>query len=306
MMAQQPLRTCEELGVLGAWSTWRDARRFAEEALGSGPEARWCLQAASGMTPAELVLAGSARPSAEAWSVLVGLVEGRRRGVPLQHLLGHWSFRGLDLLVDSRALVPRPETEVVVAVALEELRRSRTCGRAPVVVDLGTGSGCIALSIATETNATLWATDRSSSALDLARANRDRLGPDVARRVTLRAGSWFEPLPPGLAGKVDLVVSNPPYVAEAEWSDLPDDVRLWDPKAALVAGPLGTEAALEILDQARRWVVAGGAVVLEIGERQVGVLVRHALGLGWGRLAVHGDLAGRARVLVAGDWRGTA
>lgn len=281
---------------------WGDARRWVAEVLGSEAEARWLVEAASKLSPAELVLRASDTPSAPAWEALVGLVERRQRGEPLQHLLGRWAFRGLDLLVDGRALVPRPETEVLVDVALGVLCESEAASRSPVVVDLGTGSGCVALAIASESAAAVWATDRSASALGLAEANRARLEASLAGHVRLRQGSWFGALPADLAGQVDLVVSNPPYVAEAEWRGLPLDVRLGDPYESLIAGPEGTEAACLVLDQARRWLRREGAVVVEVAPHQVGSLVRHALGLGWRDVVVHADLAGRPRVIVARGW----
>lgn len=279
--------------------TWGDACRWVAAALSSQVEARWLVEATSEMTSAELALRAAEAAPASAWARLVELVERRRRGEPLQHLLGRWAFRGLELTVDGRALVPRPETEVLVEVALGLLGELGERSDEPVVVDLGTGSGCVALALAAESTATVWATERSTSALELAEANRARLGASSAGRVHFRQGSWFDGLPDDLRGRLDLVVSNPPYVAEAEWPDLPIDVRHGDPYEALVAGPEGTEAARLILDRARQWLRPSGAVVLEMAPHQVGCLVRWSLRLGWRDLAVHADLAGRPRVLVA-------
>ena len=135
-------------------------------------------------------------------------VARREAGEPLQYVVGSWGFRRLDLAVDRRALIPRPETEVTAEVAIDAARRIAE----PIVVDLGTGSGAIGLSVAWECrHAHVWATDRSSEALEVARANLAGLGRAGAR-VRLAAGDWFGALPDDLVGRVDVAVSNPPYV----------------------------------------------------------------------------------------------
>ncbi|MGH9092638.1 MAG: N5-glutamine methyltransferase family protein, partial [Acidimicrobiales bacterium] len=166
--------------------------------LGSASEARW--------------LSRFAPPDR-----LDELVARRLAGEPLQYVLGSWVFRTLELTVDRRALIPRPETEQVVEAALARLGDRPH----PVVVDLGTGSGAVALSMAAERpGAEVWATDADAAALELAAANRERTG--VA--ATLCRGDWYGALPARLRGRVDLVVSNPPYVSEAEWPALDAEV----------------------------------------------------------------------------------
>jgi release factor glutamine methyltransferase len=229
----------------------------------------------------------------------------RASGVPLQHVLGIWGFRSLDVLVDGRALVPRPETEQVVGFALEVLERMPDPGPpAPVAVDLGTGSGVIALSLAVEGPARLevWATDRSGEALELAQANLGLLSSthaSAARRLHLGRGDWFDPLPERLRGAVDLVVSNPPYVPAARWERLEPVVRDHDPYEALVPGPSGLEAHLRILDEARGWLAPGGALVLELSPEQAGSLRGEAERRGYRHVEVRPDLAGRDRALLA-------
>ena len=187
---------------------------------------------------------------------LQAMVEQRRAGEPLQYVVGRWGFRSLDLLVDSRVLIPRPETEQVVEVALGELAelarlRGHQPGPAITAADLGTGSGAIALSLAAEVpGLQVWATDLSEEALAVARANLAGLGGWAATRVALAAGSWYEALPAHLRGSLDLVVANPPYVAEGEVPALPPEVARWEPRGALVAGPTGLEAVAAILDGA--------------------------------------------------------
>jgi release factor glutamine methyltransferase len=223
------------------------------------------------------------------------MVARRRAGEPLQHVVGHWGFRQLDLVVSRAALVPRPETEIVVEVALTELARLE--GRR--AVDLGTGTGAIAISIAVEApRCEVFATDRSAEALRLASANLAGVGRLAAGRVTLAAGDWYGALSPALAGTIDLVVSNPPYVSEAEWAGLEPEVRLYDPRSALVAGPNGLEDVEKVVGGAGAWLAPAAAVVVEIAPHQADAACRVALRAGFAEAEVLPDLAGRPRVLV--------
>src|SRR5262249_13942853 len=182
------------------------------------------------------------------------------------------AFRHLDLAVDRRVLVPRPETELLVEAVLEHLAAGDRSKRAPRVLDLGTGSGCIALAIASEhAPATVTATAASADALDVARANAAAMG--LAGRVTFVCGDWFAAL--GADDRFDVIVSNPPYIARAEAPDLPADVRDWEPPAALFAGTGGLAALREIVDQAPRHLFTGGLLALELAE------TRAVEGAGW-------------------------
>ena len=207
---------------------------------------------------------------------------------------------------------PAPETEQVVEVALAEARHLAAAGPAGplVVVDAGTGSGAIALSLASELGAgmvrELWATDVSADALAVAVANlaalRGRNGPPLPL-VELAEGSWLEPLPTRLRGEVALVVSNPPYVSEAQWEELDAEVRA-EPRRALVAGPSsdGTPGLAEVeavLVQARAWLARPGVVVVELAPLQAGAAMCLAERLGFAGAQVVPDLARRPRALVA-------
>lgn len=271
----------EAIGVLAAVtdSPAVDARRLVEEASGhEGPAFHAGLDHA--VTRRSL-------------AYFDAMLARRLAGEPLQYVLGRWSFRGLDLAVDARVLIPRPETEVVAGIAIEAAR-ARTGAR---VVDLGTGSGAIALSVAAECpDATVWATDVSTDALAVARANLAGMGR-AATRVTLHEGSWFDALPPRLRGTVDVVASNPPYVAAAE--TLPDVVAAWEPTGALVSGPTGYEAIEQIVSVAPRWLADGGVLVVEIGATQAVGARRLAVDAGLVSVEVVDDLAGHPRVLVA-------
>ena len=265
--------------------------------MGSRLEARRLIEAASGWEGAELAR-GLGDPAPErARRRLVEMTGRRRAGEPLQYVVGSWSFRRLDLMVDRRVLIPRPETEVVVEVALGELRRlGARPGPPPVVVDLGTGSGAIALALASEGQpAQVWATDSSAGALAVARANLAGVGGTAATRVRLAEGSWYGALPSELAGVVDLVVSNPPYVAESD--EIEPEVAGWEPPGALWSGPTGLEASTEILSGAPGWLRRPGAVVLEVAPQRAAATAARARAAGFA-VSVHPDLAGRDRVLV--------
>lgn len=210
----------------------------------------------------------------------------RCRGTPLQHLTGEQQFRRLTLEVRPGVFVPRPETEVLVGAALEALGAVED----PVVVDVGTGTGAIALAIKDERpDAEVFATDISPEAVELARRNAARLGLDV--RVF--QGDLLSPLPEELRGWVDLVISNPPYVTPAEYEDLPEDVKA-DPELALVGGP---EIYERLAAESLRWLRDGGILAVEIGAGR-GREVAEALRRSFMGVKVLLDLAGRERVVL--------
>ncbi len=210
----------------------------------------------------------------------------RCRGTPLQHLTGEQQFRRLTLEVRPGVFVPRPETEVLVGAALEALGPVED----PVVVDVGTGTGAIALAIKDERpDAEVFATDLSPEAVELARRNAARLGLDV--RVL--QGDLLSPLPEELRGWVDLVISNPPYVTPAEYEGLPEDVKA-DPALALVGGP---EIYERLAAESLRWLRDGGILAVEIGAGR-GPEVAATLRRSFMDVEVRLDLAGRERVVL--------
>jgi release factor glutamine methyltransferase len=209
----------------------------------------------------------------------------RCTGVPLQYLTGQQQFRDLVLSVSPGVFVPRPETEVLVEAALTAIRDVDR----PLVVDVGTGTGAVALSVKHgRPDARVWATDVSEAAVTLARENGARLGLDV----DVRLGNLLDPIPMDLTGRLDLLVSNPPYVTEEEYRDLPQEVKA-EPIEALVGG---TDVHRRLVEEASRWLGPGGWLVVEIGAAQgpeVAALANEALV----DVEVLTDLAGRDRVL---------
>jgi len=228
-------------------------------------------------------------------------VARRLAGEPLQYIIGHWPFRSLDLDVDPRVLIPRPETEELVDVALRTLAHGAS---APIILDLGCGSGAIGLSLLQELRergviASLVAVDESRDALDVAKRNaiKHRL-----LNASFVHSSWFESLDPSLRGRLDLIVSNPPYIGEVEFATL-DDILTYEPRGALVAPDLDGDVGLADLDiilrDAVSWLAPGASLVLEHGAGQRDALVRRATDYGYVDVQGIDDLSGRARILVA-------
>lgn len=286
-----------ESGPTVPWARFADEAEQRLAAAGveqARLEARWIVEEVSGIEPGEWVLRRDEPATLRGVAAFDRLVARREAGEPIQYVLGHWSFRALDLFVDRRVLIPRPETEVLVDLALAVLAERED---APLVADLGTGSGAIALAIAAEhPTARVLATDVSPDAIAVARANTAGLGRPGAR-VELALGSWFDPLDDGRRGHIDLVVSNPPYIGGDEL--LPESVRAWEPRAALVAGPRGLECVEHVVVEARRWVRDDGVVLVEVAADQARSVQELALAAGYASAQVHDDLTGRPRFVEA-------
>ncbi|HEV3267848.1 MAG TPA: peptide chain release factor N(5)-glutamine methyltransferase [Acidimicrobiales bacterium] len=226
----------------------------------------------------------------------------RRNGEPLQYVIGHWPFRSLDLDVDERALIPRPETEELVSAALSELQRLEV--REPLIMDLGSGSGAIGLALLDELRtlgvvARLVAIDESLDALTLAQQNALKHELTTA---TFVHSSWFDDVDRSLQGLVDLVVANPPYVGGEEFADL-DPVLRYEPEGAIVApdaeGVTGFADLEIIISQAPTWLRSGGVLVCEHANTHRDAVLVTAASAGFSDVKDLDDLAGHPRVLVA-------
>jgi release factor glutamine methyltransferase len=232
------------------------------------------------------------------------LLDRRAQGEPLPYLTGHIEFYGLDMTVNAHVLIPRPETETLVDLALgkvEGLRSvlSKVEGRLSLA-DVGTGSGCIAIALAVHApQARIMALDLSPDALDVARANAGRHG--VADRITFLQSDLLAALPKA----VDLIVANPPYIAADEWPGLPREVREHEPQLALDGGPDGLDVIRRLLEQAPARLRPGGALLVEIGAGQGAAATRLARQLyPSADVAIQPDLAGRDRVLCVETQQG--
>lgn len=285
--------------------SWRELSREAvgqlrasREYPGADPEsdARRIVEESSGVSGAEVALVLDDPVSRRGMARFDSMLARRVAGEPLQYVLGHWGFRHLDLMVDSRVLIPRPETETVVGFALTELDRLGGRDMPTTVIDMGTGSGAIALAVATErVRTTVWSTDASDDALEVARANLVGVGR-AAARVTMVAGDWFSALPPELLGSVQVLVSNPPYVSEG--AELPREVSDWEPTSALFAGADGLDDVRHIIAGSPVWLDSEGVLVCEISPEQTDVVTELASGH-FAEVRVEPDLTGRPRALVA-------
>ncbi len=260
------------LRTAGVPDAARDARRLMAAALGVGPE--------------RLALAEGALPGA-AGAAFARMLEQRARFRPVAQILGRRAFWGREFAVSAAVLDPRPETETLVALALRDPAPAR-------ILDLGTGSGAILVTLLAEWPAALGTgTDIDADALAVAEANATRHG--VAARADFRVGDWTE----GVEGRFGLVVSNPPYIPEGEIAALARDVRDWEPRHALTAGPSGLEAYGRIAAGLGEVLAPGGRVLLEVGVGQGTAVAAILRGAGLTGVAVHPDLDGRDRVVEA-------
>ena len=275
--------------------------RSALAALAFSPaprsDAEELLSRLLGISRAQLNLLGARTLTRAESTRLAAWLARRAAHEPVQYITGRAAFRDLDLAVEPSVLIPRPETEGLVEAVLEVLRAEAPRRAAPRLLDLGTGSGVIALALAAEWPAAVaTATDASAGALEVARANAAALG--LAGRVRLLAGHWFEAV--GAQERFEVVVSNPPYIATGEWDDLPEDVRSFEPRQALFSGASGLDDAREIVEQAPHHLVPGGLLALELAEKRVHEVASWLQGApAWQTVEVRDDLSRRPRYLLA-------
>lgn len=256
-------------------------------------QAEWLVAAAADLGRLELLVRGDLELDAAARTKLDGWVRRVASGEPLQYVLGSAPFFGREFSCDARALIPRPETEELCERVLIDARIWRDA--APLVIDVGTGTGCIAVTLALEQSAArVRAIDYSPVALALARANARRW--KVEDRIEWREADLLDGVEPDTARAI---VSNPPYIAESDWAALDTEVRDHEPKLALVGGADGLAVIRRLIEQAGVALAPGGTLWMEIGNEQ-GPAVRQLLHeRGFSSVASHRDLAGHERIVEA-------
>jgi release factor glutamine methyltransferase len=278
---------------VGTADSVRDALGAAVDALAAAGvesprfDAELLLASAAGIDGARLLAQPEAPLAPVAGRAFGAMVRRRLRREPVAYIVGRKAFRHIELAVDRRVLIPRPETELLVEVALE-LQPQR-------VLEVGTGSGAVALALASELPAVeVTATDDSPPALQVAHANAERLG--LSERVDFVGGT----LPP--AGAFDLLLANLPYVAEREWQQLQPEIREWEPREALLAGPDGLAAIGALLEEVRGRAQGGDAVAkalaLEVGAGQAAAVAGLVAEAGYPQVERRRDLAGIERVVL--------
>jgi release factor glutamine methyltransferase len=251
-------------------------------------DAELLLASAAGLDRERLIAEPEAPLAPAAGRQFGAMVRRRLRREPVAYILGRKWFRNIELEVDRRVLIPRPETELLVEVGLELGPRR--------ALEVGTGSGAVALALAAELpSAEVSATDSSAEALQVARANAERLG--LSERIAFVEGT----LPEG--GEFDLLLANLPYVAESDWRRLEPEIRDWEPREALLAGPDGLAAIRALLAAVRERAARGervaAAIALEVGAGQAAAVAALLSGAGYAQTEDRADLAGIERVVLA-------
>ena len=289
-----------EGGVANTGESWTILRMIlwsAEYLKNKGVEtgrldAEWLLAAALGVDRLQLYLKYDRPLSSEEREAFKPLLRRRARREPLQYIIGRTGFRELELKTDPRVLIPRPETEVLVQEVLDWASSGTES-----VWDMGTGTGAVALSLAAEGTWTrVVATDVSPEALSVAADNAERY--DLGGHVEFREGSLFEPLEEG--ERFDVIVSNPPYIAEGEKGELQPEVRDWEPPEALFAGEDGLDVIRQLVAGAPKHLLPGGLLALECGLGQAEGIAADVQATGaFGAVRIRSDLTGRPRFVTA-------
>ena len=289
-----------EVGVANTGESWTILRMIlwsAEYLKNKGVEtgrldAEWLLAAALGVDRLQLYLKYDRPLRSEEREAFKPLLRRRAGREPLQYIIGRTGFRELELKTDPRVLIPRPETEVLVQEVLDWASAG-----AESVWDMGTGAGAVALSLATEGTWTrVVATDVSPEALSVAADNAERY--DLGGHGEFREGSLFEPLEEG--ERFDVIVSNPPYIAEGEKGELQPEVRDWEPPEALFAGEDGLDVIRQLVAGAPKHLLSGGLLALECGLGQAEGIAADVQATGaFGAVRIRADLTGRPRFVTA-------
>jgi release factor glutamine methyltransferase len=259
-------------------------------------ESKWLLAYALAMKHHELASRSEQQVTAEQLARVMSVVRRRESREPLQYILGSQEFCGLEFSVTPAVLIPRPETELLI----QETVREGGFAEDAVMVDVGTGSGCVAVTLATILSGRrIFALDCSHEALSVAKGNAERHG--VSDKIVWLEGDLLSPLREcSVAGAVDAIISNPPYIAEAEWAGLQSEVRDYEPRQALLAGPQGIEFHERLIHDSKEFLAPGGLLVMELGQGQAPLVRRVAEAAGgYSGLQTVKDEAGIERVLIA-------
>lgn len=289
---------CNQGEATTLWSLLTEGRILLERAGvdNAEREAVWLLEAALTTTHLALRIEPHRTVSPVERALALALFTRRANREPLQYLVGSQEFGGIDIEVTPSVLIPRPETELL----LDEVVRFLAPGLPATVVDVGTGSGCLAVALAKALpKLSVYAVDCSEAALEVAGRNVDRHG--LRDRVHCRQGDLFQPIKgSGLEGKVNVVLSNPPYISDTEWEGLQPEVRCFEPRLALMGGRDGMDVHQRLLEESWKFLVPGGLLVLEVGQGQAGAICERARRQGrYGTIRVRQDAAGIDRVVCA-------
>ncbi|HSA87663.1 MAG TPA: peptide chain release factor N(5)-glutamine methyltransferase [Nitrospira sp.] len=282
--------------TIGMLITWANRSLDTSGSMNVSQEALWLLAHALGMKHHELASRREQVVSGEGLARAESVVSRRKAREPLQYILGTQEFCGLDFHVNPAVLIPRPETELLV----QETLREGGFAEGAVLVDVGTGSGCVAVTLATILSGMrIFALDCSGEALAVAKGNAERHG--VSDGIIWKEGDLLSPLrESNLRRSVDAIVSNPPYVAEEAWEELQPEVRDYEPRLALVAGQRGTELHERLLHESLPFLKSGGLLLMELGQGQAPLVRRAAEQVGgYTGFQTVKDEAGIERVMIA-------
>ncbi|MCC6139363.1 MAG: peptide chain release factor N(5)-glutamine methyltransferase [Nitrospira sp.] len=285
-----------ERKTVGALLSWARQALIHAGISNAAQEATWLLEHALAMRRHQLVSEAEQPVSSDAWTRAEILVARRVAREPLQYVLGTQEFCGLEFSVSPAVLIPRPETELLVRQVCNHVQTRSGA----ILVDVGTGSGCLAITLATRlTKPRIFAIDRSSDALAVAKTNAARHA--VLDRIEWLEGDLLAPLLGRVPeGSVDAIVSNPPYISESDWAGLEPEVRVFEPRMALVGGVRGTELHERLLSESRKILAPEGVLVMEIGAGQAPMVRQVAAQVGgYAPLRIIEDAAGIERVVVA-------
>lgn len=283
-----------EAWTVGRLLTW--TAEYLKKHGSSSPrlDAEVLLAAARGCQRIELYTAFDEEPPEEVRAAFKEMVRRRAEGTPVAYLVGHKEFYSLSFEVNPDVLIPRPETEHLVVEAIDRVKKRGGQGAEVTIADVGTGSGCIAVALAKSLPASrIWALDSSPAALAVAARNVDKHG--VAEQVQLLESDLLSATDPQ---QFDLIVSNPPYITEAEYAGLPVSVRDHEPRSALVGGPQGTEVISRLLEQAATRLKPGGSLLIEFSPTIVDGVAASIDRALWSEPTIIKDLAGHARIIA--------